>query len=44
MPKLSDKPLLEVRTAKIRDIPAIIKLTQRVYPEEGPYLPGTIRG
>ncbi|WP_332716884.1 carbon-nitrogen hydrolase family protein [Pelagibacterium mangrovi] len=44
MPKLSDKPLLEVRTAKIRDIPAIIKLTERVYPEEGPYLPGTIRG
>src|SRR5690606_4213676 len=42
--KLSSKPVLEIRNARMRDIPAIIRLTQRVYPEESPYEAGMIRG
>ncbi|GHA23899.1 hydrolase YhcX [Devosia pacifica] len=44
MPELTGKPILEVRNAEIADIPGILDLTRRVYPEESAYLPGSIRG
>jgi predicted amidohydrolase/GNAT superfamily N-acetyltransferase len=44
MTTLAKKPLLQIRNATVRDIPQILELTSRVYPEEQPYLPGIIRG
>jgi predicted amidohydrolase len=44
LPQLPGNPILEIRNARISDIPAILALTARVYPEEGPYQPGVIRG
>lgn len=35
---------LEVRTARLRDVPGILKLIDRVYPEEESYTAGMIRG
>jgi predicted amidohydrolase/ribosomal protein S18 acetylase RimI-like enzyme len=44
MPDLTGSPILEIRNAQIADVPAIIALTKRVYPEESAYPPGMIRG
>ena len=44
MTDLPSKPILEIRNARTRDIPQIMALTTRIYPEEQPYQPGVIRG
>jgi hypothetical protein len=35
---------LEIRTATVRDVPGVVALSRRVYPEEVPYTPGQITG